>query len=153
LVDREAPEDADDQSRVPAAAATFRAVLSHEVTSALRATIRAGVEAGEPETSLSERVGEVFRDLKGPVVEQVVDQHLARVYGFGQLDVWRSVGIDRSRWVLGQEPRCPANRCRLNDQDGGVPLGQEYPSGDTVPPAHDGCTCGLAPDGTGAPTG
>lgn len=141
----EIADDAGDGSRVPAAATTFRAVLSHEITSALRATLRAGIEAGEPETSLSERVGEVFRDLKGPVVEHTVDQHLARVYGLGQIDIWKELGLGQSVWVAGVEPRCPANRCRVNEGEGPVALGAEFPSGDTVPPAHDGCTCGLAP--------
>ncbi len=145
LVDREIGDDIGDESRVPAASATFRAVISHEITSALRATLRAGVEAGEPETSLSERVGEVFRDLKGPVIEQAVDQHLSRVYGHGQLDVWSHLGVRETAWIAGAEPRCPANQCRLNEQEGAVAIGAEYPSGDAVPPAHDGCTCGLAP--------
>ena len=146
LVDEEVPEGAGDAARVTALATTFQAVLSHEIRASLTATLRAGLEAGEPETSLSERVGGVFRDLKGPVLEGAVDEHLTRVYGYGAIDLWKEVdAADSKRWVVGEEPRCPANQCRTNAAEGAVGLGDEFPSGDKVPPAHDACTCAVVP--------
>lgn len=146
LAGQELPDDAGDESRVPASAATFQAVLTHEITSSLTATLRAGLEAGEPETSLSERVGGVFRDLKGPVIESAVDEHLTRVYGYGALDLWEELGAAETKlWVTGDEPRCPANQCRTNASEGPVSLRETFPSGDQVPPAHDACVCAVAP--------
>lgn len=133
-------------SRVPATSATFQAVLAHEISSSLSATLRAGLEAGEPETSLSERVGEVFRDLKGPVIESVADEQLVRVYGYGVLDSWEELGASSIKsWVVGEEPRCPANQCRTNANEESVGLREAFPSGEQVPPAHDACTCAVAP--------
>ncbi len=134
-----------DGARVQAAVATFRAVLSHEVTSALRATLRAGLEAEEPEPQLSERVGEVFRDLRGPVIEATVDEHLQRTYGHGLLDAWQELGVGRILWQAHEEARCPEGRCRTNAAEGPVGLGEDFPSGDRVPPAHPGCTCVVVP--------
>lgn len=145
-VGADAPKHLKDGARLPAASATMRAVLAHEVVSGLRATLRAGLEADEPETSLSERVGEVFRDLKGPVLEGLVGTHLDRVYGHGLLDGWQELGIKRIRWQVGDEPRCPEQRCRSNAEEGPVELGIDFPSGDRVPPAHQGCTCVIVPE-------
>jgi hypothetical protein len=143
-VDGPAP-DAPSEARVQAAVATFRAVLAHEVTSALRATLRAGLEAEEPEPQLSERVGEVFRDLRGPVIEAAVDAHLQRTYGHGLLDAWEQLGVTRVRWEAHVEPRCPEGRCRTNAAEGPVEIGADFPSGDRVPPAHPGCSCVVVP--------
>ena len=145
LAGGELGEDAGDASRIPSAASAFRDVLQREVISSLRATLRAGIDAGEPETSLSERIGEVFRDLKGPVVESVVEEHLTRVYSEGAEDAWLELNVDKVVWLVGDEPRCPENRCKSNGAEGPVELGGEFPSGHRVPPAHSGCTCVLAP--------
>ena len=144
-VDGDVPTALADGARVQAAVATFRAVLAHEVTSALRATLRAGLEAEEPEPQLSERVGEVFRDLRGPVVEATVDEHLQRTYAHGLLDAWEQLGVDRIRWEAHEEARCPEGRCRTNAAEGVIALGGDFPSGDRVPPAHAGCTCTVVP--------
>ncbi len=145
LADGTLDEDAGDATRIPAAASSFRDALTHEITSSLRATLRAGIDAGEPETSLSERIGEVFRDLKGPVVEGVVEEHLTRIYSDGAEDAWLELGVEETVWLVGDEPRCPENRCRTNANEGPVELGEDYPSGHRVPPAHSGCTCVLVP--------
>jgi hypothetical protein len=123
--------------------------LARELIAELRTTLapslRAGIAATEPDASLSERVGEVFRDLKGPVVETVVDRHLTRTYGRATLDSWSDADHTRAAWILGEETRCPAGVCRANEAEGAIELGSEFSSGHAVPPAHDGCTCALQP--------
>lgn len=123
--------------------------LARELLAELRTTLapslRAGVEAVEPDASLSERVGEVFRDLKGPVIETVVDRHLTRTYGRATLDGWSESDVTRVQWVLGDETRCPEGVCRANEAEGAVGLGEDFSSGHAVPLAHDGCTCALQP--------
>lgn len=145
LVDRPLPEDAGDPSRVPASVATFGAVLSHEVVANLKATLRAALDAGAPVANLSERVGEVFADLKGPVAEDLVDEHLTRIYSYGVLDAWRAVGITHKQWVAGESPRCPEEVRQRNVAAGALALDEHFPSGDVVPPAHAGCDCALLP--------
>lgn len=139
------PADDGDMARVQAAVAGFRAVLAHEITSALRATLRAGIEAEEPAPQLSERVGEAFRDLRGPVIETAVEEHLQRTYAHGLLDAWAQLGVEQIRWLAVDEPRCPERRCRTNAAEGAMAIGTAFPSGDAVPPAHQGCLCVVVP--------
>ena len=119
--------------------------LLAELRTTLAPSLRAGIEAIEPDASLSERVGEVFRDLKGPVIETVVDRHLTRTYGRATLAGWSEGGVSRVAWVLGDETRCPEGVCRANEAEGAVELGSDFSSGHAVPLAHDGCTCALQP--------
>ncbi len=137
--------EAEDPERVAAAADEFRNTVGHEIVSALEPTLAAGLEAGEDANSLGERVSEVFRDLKGPVAESAVDRSLLRTHALGTHDAWIAAGVDARVWIVGDESRCPENRCRANADDGPVGFDRPFPSGDTVPPAHAGCTCTLAP--------
>lgn len=136
---------AEDPERVTAAATEFRNTVGHEVVSSLEPTLAAGLEAGEDANSLGERVSEVFRDLKGPVAESTAEQSLLRIHALGTHDAWVAAGIEARVWILGEETRCPENRCRANADEGPVSFDRPFPSGDTVPPAHAGCTCTLAP--------
>lgn len=138
-------EDAADPARVDDAARAFRDTLAYEIDASLEATLRAGIEAGEETSVLIERVDSIFRDLKGPVSEAAVDASLVRVYELGLQDLWRASGVESRVWVVGEEPRCPENRCQLNAEQSPVALDEQFPSGDFVPPAHPGCTCTIAP--------
>lgn len=137
--------EAEDPERVAAATDEFRNSVGHEVVAALEPSLAAGLEAGEDESSLGERVSEAFRGLKGPVAESAADQSLMRIHALGTHDAWVAAGVDARVWVVGEETRCPENRCRANADEGAVPFDHPFPSGDTVPPAHAGCTCTLAP--------
>ncbi|MDQ3932256.1 MAG: DivIVA domain-containing protein [Actinomycetota bacterium] len=138
-------EDAADPARVDDAARAFRDTLAYEIDASLEATLRAGIEAGEETSMLIERVDGIFRDLKGPVSEAAVDASLVRVYELGLQDLWRATGVETRVWVVGEEQRCPENRCQQNAERGPVALDEQFPSGDYVPPAHPGCTCTIAP--------
>jgi DivIVA domain-containing protein len=141
--DADAPGD---QVRSGASAISMAVGLVDTVRTTLRPSLAAGLAAGEPDASLSERVGEVFRDMKGPVVESAVEHHLVHSYGMGMLTAWSDRGdVTSVSWVLGDEVRCPEGACRANATEGPVGLLAPFPSGQVTPPLHDGCTCALAP--------
>lgn len=134
-----------DTSVVASSADTLAEELLAELRTTLAPSLRAGVDADEPGASLSERVGEVFRDLKGPIIETVVDRYLTEMYGQATLDGLDEEGVTEVRWVLGEESRCPEGMCRANAAEGAVQRGSDFPSGHAVPLAHEGCTCALEP--------
>ncbi len=144
LADAAEPDEGD-RERIRSAARELRDGLAHEITTSLEATLRAGLQAEEELGALTERVGEVFRDLKGPVAEAAAETSLIRTYQLGVHDAWRAAGLSERIWVVGDEARCPENRCRANASEGRVALDREFPSGDVVPPAHRGCVCTVAP--------
>lgn len=134
-----------DTPAVTGSADTLAEELLAELRTTLAPSLRAGEQADEPDASLSERVGEVFRDLKGPIIETVVDRYLTEVYGQATLDGLDEEGVAAVRWVLGEESRCPEGMCRANADEGAVERGSTFPSGHAVPLAHEGCTCALEP--------
>lgn len=123
----------------------FGKEASERLTAQLGATLRMGLSGGEDAAALSDRVGAVFAELKGPQAEELAANHLISAYEVGLLDTWSASGIVQRRWVLGKEPRCPEGRCRSNDQSGAVDIGNAFPSGHDAPPVHVGCTCTTMP--------
>lgn len=133
--------------------AGLRDALDRELTGALRGTLQAGVEAGEPGAMLSERVGQVFRDVRLSVLDGLVEEALIGAYSRGLIGAWERVGQDRITWVLVDERRCPERRCSTNAAEGAVRTGGQFPSGHAVPPAHPACGCALEPAPAGSGTG
>lgn len=127
--------------------ADFLGEVAERLRGSLQATLRSGLDANEALPALSDRVGRVFGELKGPRAEELAASHLVHAYELGLLDVWSAGGVSHRRWVLGKEPRCPESRCRHNERSGPLPVGQSFPSGHDVPPVHVGCTCTTLPAG------
>lgn len=145
LVDRRAEVGAVAEDGIRPVTAQLRVSLGGELTAALRGTLQAGLDADEPAPVLSERVGRVFRDLRGDVVEELAEEALVRAYSHGLVAVWQHLDVDRVAWVLAEEQRCPERRCRTNASEAPVAPGEEFASGHAVPPAHRACGCALAP--------
>jgi len=59
------------------------------------------------------------------------------------LDRMRAMGTKGKQWFLHGTETC--EMCRANHNVGVIPTEQYFPSGHLVPPAHDGCTCAIAP--------
>lgn len=137
-----------DPSRPAAVAARFRETVTRAVEEALAtARRRGGGRPGEP--NAAERAGDAFHALQGAQIEALADEHLDDAYADGFEDAWRSLGVTRIVWQLGEEPDCPGERCRANADAGAVALGEAFPSGDRIPPAHEGCTCVVVPEPQG----
>ncbi len=140
-----AERDLGEPAATPDLAGTFADDAAERVRASLAATLRMGVSASEDASSLADRIGAVFGELKGTSAEELAATHLIRAYELGMLRAWRAGGVTARRWVLGREPRCPEARCRSNDQSGALGLDQPFPSGHDVPPVHVGCTCTTVP--------
>lgn len=59
----------------------------------------------------------------------------------GNLAAWKRTGIVKSIKWLKSSLHKGQDACDLNAEVGAVLLGQTFPSGDEVPPAHIGCCC------------
>jgi len=55
-------------------------------------------------------------------------------------------GITEARWQTADDD-VTCLRCLANEAQGALPVGDQYASGDTSPPAHPRCRCGLLPAG------
>ena len=107
---------------------------------------------GEPvfepgdERGAAEHVGAAFRVWKGGRVEDLATDHLLTAFALGTRAALATRSGAQALWlaVPGTDgPPCPD--CEDNALAGSTPVGEAFPTGHQVPPAHPGCRCLLAP--------
>lgn len=75
----------------------------------------------------------------------VARTELAFAHVEGNMAAWAESGlVVGTQWILGSEHDMD-DECNENAEAGIVALGDEFPSGDTGPPAHPNCVCDVIP--------
>lgn len=57
---------------------------------------------------------------------------------------YAAFGIQGKRWVIAPDQRVCV-RCARNAEQGAIPVGQDFATGDLNPPAHPHCRCAVVP--------
>jgi len=71
----------------------------------------------------------------------------ARAVSVATVEAYQDFGVQEYEWLALD----PCEICQENNDAGPIKLGEEFPSGDTEPPAHPNCRCTVLPvvdDGT-----
>ena len=88
---------------------------------------------------VSDRLGACYRQWKTSQIEQAARHHASVAFTRGVF----SAAPDGAElcWVVDDDGPCPD--CDDNALAGAVVKGEAFPTGQTHPPAHDGCRCIL----------
>ena len=88
------------------------------------------------------------RDIRGEFLDMAKtrSQVIARTEACDALeqafmDRAQDMGITGKEWVVTE----PCDICRANGEAGAIGINEDFPSGDSRPPAHPNCRCALAP--------
>lgn len=119
-------------------AADLAGSLAGPLRRALDDCVRA---SGDDRATLVERIGGAYRECRGQRVERVAIDATVAAFGRGTL---AAAGGQTLRWIVEDEAG-PCSDCDDNALAGPTAAGDAYPTGQTHPPAHDGCRCFLAP--------
>lgn len=127
---------------------------SGQLADALVSPLRRRVEAllgdlgdADDREALVEAIGAAYRDTKTHRVERLAVDHLCAAYGFGW---WHAVPEGTPlRWVAADADGACAD-CDDDTLADPVTKGSPFPTGQLLPPVHEGCRCLLAPAGTPA---
>ena len=68
---------------------------------------------------------------------------VSRAMAAAAMEAYRAAGVRKVRWITRSGHPCPV--CVANEAAGPRWLGEPFPSGDTMPPAHPNCECALIP--------
>ena len=100
------------------------------------------LQGGWSEDRLARELASVISDSNWATV--VAGTELTRAVSYSTLLTYQSQGVTKSIWLTAQDQRvCPI--CRDNNGESRS-VGQDFPSGDSQPPAHPRCRCALGPD-------
>ena len=118
-----------------------REMLRSDVTNA----INEGWSTNDLANALSENYA--FSDRRAETISRT---EVARSHIEGQMIAYREGGVEKKRWILGDEA---CDECQANADEGIIAFDDVFPTGDDAPPAHPNCLCDLVaiianPDGT-----
>lgn len=120
--------------------------LVADLTEALVGPLRRGVEgeleSGHEDASvIADKIGAAYRECKSQRLERLAGDATIGAFSRGTLSA--AAGTDL-RWVVDDgDVACPD--CDDNALAGPTRCGQQYPTGQSHPPAHAGCRCLLVP--------
>ena len=117
--------------------------LASDLVGPLRDRLERALSAApDDDEAIVAGLGAGYRQWKAERIEPVSRQHLAAAFTLGAYQA--SPDDARLRWLVDDdEGACPD--CDDNALAGPTPKGAKFPTGQTYPPAHEGCRCLLIP--------
>ena len=99
---------------------------------------------GATDETLRDAISSVIDDPRRALT--IATTEMARATSVASLDSYQEFGLEQVEWLALD----PCEICADNEDAGPVNVGDEFPSGDTEPPAHPNCRCSLVPVVDGA---
>jgi hypothetical protein len=117
----------------------FRVNLDR-VGSVLAAGIREGAGVAEATSALMQAG---ILGISGDSVRatMIANTEMNRAMSISAMDTYRELEVGYVEWLTTD----PCDYCSENEDAGAIPVGQEFPTGDTEPPAHPNCRCAITP--------
>jgi SPP1 gp7 family putative phage head morphogenesis protein len=109
---------------------------------ALANRLAEGLQEGWSSDQLARSLREVLGDISW--AETVAQTEMTRAVSYSTLLTYQAQGVTKSIWLTAQDQRV-CQFCRDNNGESRS-IGQDFPSGDSQPPAHPRCRCALGPD-------
>lgn len=95
--------------------------------------------AGWTDLTLAKEIGNILDD--GQRALTIATTEMNRAMSVASMDTYREYGLEKVEWLTAD----PCEDCAENEDAGAIPLGDEFPTGDTEPPAHPNCRCSISP--------
>ncbi len=117
---------------------TTRDKIKRIVEQAFEGETKISDVAAKIQTALQEDDASIFSDDRATMIAKT---EVSNAQGGGNFQVWKKSGMVKSvRWTVSADEPC--DDCADNE-DVVVDLGELFPSGDVMPPAHPSCRCML----------
>lgn len=71
----------------------------------------------------------------------IAQTEMSRAVSVASRETYLDTGVELVEWITSD----PCDTCAENSDVSPIPIDDEFPSGDTEPPAHPNCVCDLAP--------
>jgi SPP1 gp7 family putative phage head morphogenesis protein len=105
----------------------------------------ADVVAGRlPSTELADTLRSAY-DFSHERAEMIARTEIHKANGEGALSGYRASGVVEQKVWLTSGDDDVSEECGENEDEGPIPIDEEFPSGDLAEPAHPNCRCTIAP--------
>lgn len=125
-------------------AAEFIKEITDGTRTLIRGTIVEALEEGWSYTELADELSKAYA-FSSERAATIASTEMNDAVTNSALSAWKDSGVVKGvRWLLSNdEGVCPI--CNGNADQGTIPLGKEFESGDEGPPAHPNCRCSISP--------
>ena len=93
-------------------------------------------------TEIADRIRSAYRDWRASAIPELAGD--LAIAGFAE-GVRKAAGPGAAWCWVADNGGLPCSDAEDNSLAGGVTVGDKFPTGDTLPPAHAGCRCILLP--------
>lgn len=122
-------------------------------------TILAGaLETGSAPREVAESIADILAPLREDIAAQlnadinlmmsdseralmIAQTEMSRAVSVANREMYIDSGVEQVEWLTAD----PCDECQENEDVSPIGIDEEFPSGDTEPPAHPNCVCALAP--------
>lgn len=120
---------------------TIKSIADHRLDQ-LAQVLSDGLANGDSVDTLTKAVADVLDDPQW--AQMVAQTETTRAMSWATQQTYLANGIAQNIWITAADQRV-CQRCELNAAYGPNPVGQDFPSGQSMPPGHPVCRCALAP--------
>lgn len=97
-----------------------------------------GLEAGWATEKMAKSLSVVIDDPQHAL--SIAQTEMSRAVSVATRDRYEAAGVEQVEWLVAEG----CDICQENADASPINIGDEFPSGDTEPPAHPNCMCALA---------
>lgn len=119
--------------------------LTDSTRDMLRGVIAEGLDQGLDSATIADNIqgSYAFSEDRAALI---ANTEIRRANSAGAVEGYREArdsGVNiQKEWLLGNEP---CDECEENADEGPIDLDEDFPSGDSEPPAHPNCNCSVSP--------
>jgi SPP1 gp7 family putative phage head morphogenesis protein len=98
-----------------------------------------GLAVGAADTAIAQSLRDVVGDPQRALT--IAQTEMNRATSVATVDNYNELGVEQVEWFALDG----CETCEGNAEAGPIAMGEDFPSGDTEPPAHPNCRCALLP--------
>lgn len=105
----------------------------------LKSTVERGIDEGLTTAELADEISgaHAFSESRANMIART-EIRMAQMGG--QFGAAKAMGATHKRWSTSKDDQV-SEECMSNEEDGTIPIGETFSSGDAAPPAHPNCRC------------
>ncbi len=126
---------------VTSRASYFAKTINETTIEDLQSQIKDGIAAGESIDEISTRVAGVYDKATDYRTDMIARTEVSASANFGAVEAYTQADVKELEWTVVD----PTDEDCLENEGQVVKIGDEFPSGDSQPPVHPNCVCGLLP--------
>ena len=117
--------------------------ISETTRADIRAAVTKALEDGVPAADLGDSIADMAA-FSPARAEMIARTEIVRSNNLGHMAAFKGSGVVKYKeWSTSGDDDVDEDICQPNEDQGAIPLDDEFESGDTEPPGHPNCRCTL----------